>query len=666
MILVASCPSGNISNFLVNYARGNTALSVTIAAFSMLGSIVFTPFNLSFWGELQPDTRPILQAVALSPLGGARHDRRAARRADRARHVGGAPLPGVRRARARGRSACCRSAFFVLFVVGALVVNWDFFLQYVAARGAVRVPAERVRAADRLLHGAGAPACRRRDRRAVSLEVGIQNSGFGLALVFNFFGGLGGMAIVAAWWGIWHIVVGLTVATLVAPPSAASPREPSHERHGASGHRRGRLPRQRAACESLAQRAGAPAIRPASSRATCARCRRSGACPASSTCARRARRRHSPRSWPRHAHRHRRAPRRHRHARRRSRTANSSTRWTCSARATCSRPASRPACARSSSPRAARPTAITPTTRSGSPRTTRSAATRRSRTRTTSAWSRRCWPSTGARSPQLRQVVFRVGTILGETTRNQITALFDRPRLIAIRGSRSPFVFIWDRTWSGAIEHAIFDGPAGIYNVAGDGALSIQEIAARLGKRCITLPPRPAARRARGAASARPVALRPGAGRLPALSSGARQPPAEGGVRLRAAHDLGRGVRAATAGARPRAGLSHDAARRSPAPTVVVSGAGGGLGRALALRFAAAGARIVALDRDAAGARSAAARAASARTRSASPCPATSPTPRPAPRPSPTAIARFGAHRRAGQQRRHHAIAAPSPPPTSR
>jgi UDP-glucose 4-epimerase len=91
--------------------------------------------------------------------------------------------------------------------------------------------------------------------------------------------------------------------------------------------------------------------------------------------------------------------------------------------------------------------------------------------------------------PALEQVVFRVGTILGETTLNQITALFERPRLLAIRGSASPFVFIWDRDVAGAIEHAIFGGPAGIYNVAGDGALSIQEIAARLGKRCITLPP---------------------------------------------------------------------------------------------------------------------------------------------------------------------------------
>jgi UDP-glucose 4-epimerase len=90
--------------------------------------------------------------------------------------------------------------------------------------------------------------------------------------------------------------------------------------------------------------------------------------------------------------------------------------------------------------------------------------------------------------PSLRQVVFRVGTILGETTRNQITALFDKPRLIAIRGARSPFVFVWDRDVVGAIEHAIRTDATGIYNVAGDGALAIEEIAARLGKPCLKLP----------------------------------------------------------------------------------------------------------------------------------------------------------------------------------
>ena len=52
-----------------------------------------------------------------------------------------------------------------------------------------------------------------RDRRAVAIEVGIQNSALGLILVFNFFGGLGGMAIVTAWWGIWHLIAGLSVAT---------------------------------------------------------------------------------------------------------------------------------------------------------------------------------------------------------------------------------------------------------------------------------------------------------------------------------------------------------------------------------------------------------------------------------------------------------------------
>src|SRR5690606_41807176 len=60
---------------------------------------------------------------------------------------------------------------------------------------------------------AGLAGLPERDRRATSIEVGIQNSGFGLILVFNFFGGMGGMAIVAAWWGIWHILTGLALAS---------------------------------------------------------------------------------------------------------------------------------------------------------------------------------------------------------------------------------------------------------------------------------------------------------------------------------------------------------------------------------------------------------------------------------------------------------------------
>jgi UDP-glucose 4-epimerase len=90
--------------------------------------------------------------------------------------------------------------------------------------------------------------------------------------------------------------------------------------------------------------------------------------------------------------------------------------------------------------------------------------------------------------PQLQQVVFRVGTILGERAHNQITALFDKPRLLAIRGSDSPFVFVWDQDVVGALLRAIETDRTGIYNVAGDGALTIHQIAERLGKRCLVLP----------------------------------------------------------------------------------------------------------------------------------------------------------------------------------
>ena len=92
------------------------------------------------------------------------------------------------------------------------------------------------------------------------------------------------------------------------------------------------------------------------------------------------------------------------------------------------------------------------------------------------------------RQPQLAQVVFRIGTVLGETVRNQITDLFDKPRLIAIQGSDSPFVFIWDQDVVGCMIEAVYSERTGVYNVAGDGALGIRRIAALLGKRCVALP----------------------------------------------------------------------------------------------------------------------------------------------------------------------------------
>jgi UDP-glucose 4-epimerase len=91
--------------------------------------------------------------------------------------------------------------------------------------------------------------------------------------------------------------------------------------------------------------------------------------------------------------------------------------------------------------------------------------------------------------PQLLQTVLRIGTILGERVNNQITALFEKPRLLAIQGSDSPFVFIWDEDVTGAIVHALSGkAPSGCFNLAGDGALTIFDIAQRLNKRPRVLP----------------------------------------------------------------------------------------------------------------------------------------------------------------------------------
>lgn len=91
--------------------------------------------------------------------------------------------------------------------------------------------------------------------------------------------------------------------------------------------------------------------------------------------------------------------------------------------------------------------------------------------------------------PSLTQTVFRIGTILGPTVNNQITALWNGNRVLHIAGSDSPFVFIWVDDVAAAMVRAATGGPAGIYNVAGDGALTVPEIAARIGKPLLTVPP---------------------------------------------------------------------------------------------------------------------------------------------------------------------------------
>jgi len=211
MILVASCPAGNISNFLTHYAKGNTALSVSISTLSTLTAIVMTPVNIAFWGGRYAPAQAILHEVAVNPVEMFLH----------VLLLLGLPLAAglfVSRqwprftARAQKPMKLFSLGFFLIFVLAALGANWQYFLLYVG----MVVGVVFIHNASALATGYGlalAVGLPERDRRAVSIECGIQNSGLGLILIFDFFGGLGGMAVITAWWGIWHIIAGLSLAT---------------------------------------------------------------------------------------------------------------------------------------------------------------------------------------------------------------------------------------------------------------------------------------------------------------------------------------------------------------------------------------------------------------------------------------------------------------------
>ena len=222
MILVAACPGGNISNFIVHYAKGNTALSITMTAVSTAAAILMTPLNISLWGGILPQTATILREVALDPFEMLLLVLLLLGLPLAAGMLTAAYFPRMA-ARARKPMKVFSLAVFGLFIIGALGANWRHFVEHI---GAVAFAV--------LLHnavalGTGYGAARfarlpERDRRAVAIEVGIQNTALGLILIFNFFDGMGGMAIIAAWWGIWHIVSGLTVGTFWArrPPNPAT------------------------------------------------------------------------------------------------------------------------------------------------------------------------------------------------------------------------------------------------------------------------------------------------------------------------------------------------------------------------------------------------------------------------------------------------------------
>lgn len=210
MILVAACPGGNVSNFMTHLARGNTELSVSLTAIATLLAVVMTPLNFGFWGSRYEPAAELLEQVYVEPGNMIRL----------VVLVLVLPLAaGMGFRYARPRLVRSLAPFFKLFsllffilLVGMAIwkdretlsraIGWVFGI--VLAHNLLALFSGYL--AGRVMGLPGA------DVKTLTLETGIQNSGLGLLLIFTFFGGLGGMALVAAFWGIWHLVSGLLIA----------------------------------------------------------------------------------------------------------------------------------------------------------------------------------------------------------------------------------------------------------------------------------------------------------------------------------------------------------------------------------------------------------------------------------------------------------------------
>lgn len=214
MILVASCPGGNVSNFMSHLAGGNTALSVSLTALATLLAVVMTPLNLQFWGGLYPPSAALLTQVHIDLW-------------EMIRLVAlllGVPLIagmafGYWKPRIAGRIARLFKGgsllFFIFLIFIALYNNRDYFMEYIGLVFTL-VLFHNLAAFGLGYFGSRAMGLSFRDVKSITIETGIQNSGLGLLLIFTFFEGLGGMAVLAAFWGIWHLVSGLVLSGIWA------------------------------------------------------------------------------------------------------------------------------------------------------------------------------------------------------------------------------------------------------------------------------------------------------------------------------------------------------------------------------------------------------------------------------------------------------------------
>ena len=210
MILVASCPGGNLSNFMTHYAKGNTALSVTLTTLATSLAVLSTPLNFYLWGNLLPETNALMTDIDI-PFSGIMWN---------VFLLIALPLtlgllvshkfPAFA-AKAKKPMKWFSLIFFLAFIILAFAANFSYFLEYIHIVFLIVLVHNGVA----FLGGYSLASLFKIsdfNKRAITLEVGLQNSGLGLILIFNFFNGLGGMAIITAFWGIWHIISGFTLA----------------------------------------------------------------------------------------------------------------------------------------------------------------------------------------------------------------------------------------------------------------------------------------------------------------------------------------------------------------------------------------------------------------------------------------------------------------------
>ena len=220
MILVASCPGGNISNFMSSLSKANTELSVGLTATTTLLATITTPFNFAFWGGLYVNFISKHAKHMLQPL-----EIDNGQMFETVFILLGIPLvigiffshyfPKITE-KLKKPIQILSIVFFIAMVVMAFANNFDLFLKYIFYIFII-VLVHNLLALATGFSIASIFKLPNADRRTLTIETGIQNSGLGLVLLFNpkIFPpelALGGMLFITAWWGIWHIISGLSLS----------------------------------------------------------------------------------------------------------------------------------------------------------------------------------------------------------------------------------------------------------------------------------------------------------------------------------------------------------------------------------------------------------------------------------------------------------------------